>query len=125
MSVPAVIGVLVALGVTLAPVPVKAEAEYEIAAEDASPEAMFALGVMLDEGISAPRNYPQAYQCYARAAERGHAEAMNRCILYAMGHGVPKDYVAAFAWYLQAARNGSVSSACNIATAYFHGLGVP
>jgi TPR repeat protein len=54
------------------------------------------------------------------------AEAMNRMgILYATGTGVPKDYVAALAWYQRAAESGSTTAMNNIATMYFHGLGVP
>jgi len=52
-------------------------------------------------------------------------EQMNRIgLLYATGTGVPKDYVAALAWYQRAAANGSTSAMNNIATMYFHGLGV-
>jgi TPR repeat protein len=54
------------------------------------------------------------------------ADAMNRMgILYATGAGVPKDYVAALAWYERAAEGGSTAAMNNIATLYFHGLGVP
>lgn len=57
---------------------------------------------------------------------QGSAEAMNRMgILYATGTRVPKDYVAALAWYQRAAESGSSSAMNNIATMYFHGLGVP
>jgi TPR repeat protein len=61
----------------------------------------------------------------AQAPDR--AEAMNRMgILYATGTaGVPRDYVAALAWYQRAAENGSAQAMNNIATIYFHGLGVP
>jgi TPR repeat protein len=55
----------------------------------------------------------------------GSPEAMNRMgVLYATGTGVPKDYVAALAWYRRAAEGGSLSAMNNIATMYFHGLGV-
>jgi TPR repeat protein len=60
----------------------------------------------------------------AQALDR--AEAMNRMgILYSTGAGVPRDYVAALAWYRRAAENGSAQAMNNIATVYFHGLGVP
>ena len=53
-------------------------------------------------------------------------DAMNRMgILYATGNGVPKDYVAALAWYQRAAESGSTGAMNNIATMFFHGLGVP
>jgi TPR repeat protein len=58
--------------------------------------------------------------------ETARAEAMNRWgIRYATGKGgVTRDYVAALAWYRLAAENGSTSAMNNIATMYFHGLGV-
>jgi TPR repeat protein len=62
-----------------------------------------------------------------RIAAAGDApEAMNRMgILYSTGAGgVPKDYVAALAWYQRAAESGSTGAMNNIATLYFHGLGV-
>jgi TPR repeat protein len=60
------------------------------------------------------------------AADDARPEAMNRMgILYSTGAGgVPKDYVAALAWYQRAAESGSTSAMNNIATMYFHGLGV-
>jgi TPR repeat protein len=61
------------------------------------------------------------------AAADNTSEAMNRMgILYTTGAGgVQKDYVAALAWYQRAAESGSTSAMNNIATMYFHGLGVP
>jgi TPR repeat protein len=116
MRVQALIGILVALGVALAPMHVVA----------ASGDPIPAPSAVLDEGIGVQRNYAQLFQRCARGAELGHAEAMNCLgVLYAMGRGVPQDYVAAFAWYLRAAKHGAVSSASNIATAYVYGQGVP
>ena len=60
------------------------------------------------------------------AAAVDSPEAMNRMgILYSTGAGgVPKDYVAALAWYERGAESGSTGAMNNIATMYFHGLGV-
>ena len=58
--------------------------------------------------------------------ESARAEAMNQWgIRYATGKGgVARDFVAALAWYRLAAENGSTSAMNNIATMYFHGVGV-
>jgi TPR repeat protein len=87
---------------------------------------LFAVGEAYDSGTGVSRDYRQALHWYTRAAEEGHAEAMNRIgILYATGDGVPQDYVAAVEWYRRSADRGSASAMNNIATAYFNGLGVP
>jgi TPR repeat protein len=131
MNVQTVIGALLALGLSLAPTDLVAatsatkDRNLEVVVADMTPQEIFELGETLEEDSGIPKSDAQAAFCYARAAERGHAEAMNRLgILYAMGRGVPQDYVAAFALYRLAAENGSLSSASNIAVAYFHGLGV-
>ncbi len=94
--------------------------------EQKTPEEMFTLGTMFDDGAGVQRNYPAALYWYAQAARAGHVEAMNRIgVMRATGHGVTQDYALAFKWYLAAAEHGSSSAALNVATAYFHGLGVP
>lgn len=125
------VGVLLALGMSFMPTDLTAATsatevgEQEVVTVDMTPQEVFELGAMLEEGRGIPRNYAQAAFCFARAAELGHVEAMNRLgILYAMGRGVPHDNAAAFALYRMAAENGSASAASNIAVAYFHGLGV-
>src|SRR5262245_54464283 len=55
-----------------------------------TPEEMFTLGAVFDDGAGVPRNYETAYYWYERAAHAGHVEAMNRIgILRAAGRGVP------------------------------------
>jgi TPR repeat protein len=132
MNVHTLVSALLVLGMSLAPTDLMAatrattDRELEVVVVDMTSQELFELGGKLEDGSVVPQNYAQAAFCYARAAEAGHAEAMNRLgILYATGRGVPQDYVAAFALYRLAAENGSVSSASNIAVAYFHGLGVP
>jgi TPR repeat protein len=131
MNVQTVIGALLALGMSFMPTDLSAatsatvDGEQEVVVVDMTPQEIFEFGTKLEEGSGVPRDYAQAAFCYARAAESGHAEAMNRLgILYATGRGVPQDFVAAFALYRLAAEGGSASSARNVAIAYFHGLGV-
>jgi TPR repeat protein len=131
MNVQTLIGTLLALGMSFMPTDLAAatratgDGEREVVVVDMTPQEIFEFGTKLEEGSGVPRDYEQAAFCYARAAESGHAEAMNRLgILYATGRGVPQDPVAAFALFRLAAAGGSASSARNIAIAYFHGLGV-
>ena len=46
-------------------------------------------------------------------------------LLYDAGHGVPKDYSQAAAWYLKAADQGNDSAQFNLGQAYADGKGVP
>lgn len=131
MNMQTLIGALLTLGLSFMPTelsaasPATEDSEQEIVVVDMTPQEVFELGARLEEGRGVPQDYVHAAFCYARAAETGHAEAMNRLgILYAAGRGVPQDNVAAFALYRLAAERGSLSSASNIAVSYFHGLGV-
>jgi TPR repeat protein len=86
---------------------------------------MYALGVMLDEGLGVEIDEHGAFQWYRRAAKLGHAESINRLgILYLQGRGVPRDTLSARSWFRLAAANGSLTAINNIALLYFFGLGV-
>jgi hypothetical protein len=57
---------------------------------------MYALGVMLDEGLGVEIDEQRAFAWYRRAAKLGHAESMNRLgILYLQGRGVPQNTLSA------------------------------
>ncbi|NQV99566.1 MAG: sel1 repeat family protein [Rhodospirillales bacterium] len=45
--------------------------------------------------------------------------------IYYMGHGVPKDYAAAFKWYKRAADKGNALSQSTLGDIYYYGFGVP
>ncbi|MDW8126074.1 MAG: tetratricopeptide repeat protein [Geminicoccaceae bacterium] len=65
-------------------------------AEAGLSEAMFALGVVYDEGRGVPQNYGRALFWWRKAAEVGHAGAMfNLGVVYEFGPGVPRDFVRA------------------------------
>ena len=82
--------------------------ETQAVDEQKTPEEMFALGTIFDDGVGVPRNYQAALYWYAQAARAGHAEAMNRIgVMRATGHGVTQDYALAVEWYLAAAKQGS------------------
>jgi TPR repeat protein len=87
--------------------------------------AMYALGVMLDEGLGVEIDEHRAFEWYRRAAKLGHAESMNRLgILYLQGRGVPRNAWSARSWFRLAAAKGSLTAINNIALLYFDGLGV-
>ena len=87
--------------------------------------AMYALGVMLDEGFGVEIDEYRAFQWYRRAAKLGHAESMNRLgILYLQGRGVPQSALSARSWFRSAAAHGSLTAINNIALLYIYGLGV-
>jgi uncharacterized protein len=89
------------------------------------PSAMYALGVMFDEGMGVEIDDRRAFEWYERAAKHGHAESMNRLgILYLSGRGVPLNAAAALAWFRLAAAKGSLTAINNIALLYFYGFGV-
>ena len=86
---------------------------------------MYALGVMLDEGLGVEIDEHRAVEWYRRAAKLGHAESMNRLgILYLQGRGVPQNTLSARSWFRLAAAQGSLTAINNIALLYFYGLGV-
>jgi TPR repeat protein len=85
---------------------------------------MYALGVMLDEGLGVENDEHRAFEWYRRAAKLGHAESMDRLgILYLQGRGVPQNTLAARSWFRLAAAQGSLTAINNIALLYFYGLG--
>ena len=86
---------------------------------------MYALGVILDEGLGVKTDGHRAFEWYRRAAKLGHAESMNRLgILYLQGRGVPQNTLSARSWFRLAAAHGSLTGINNIALLYFYGLGV-
>src|SRR5271155_3773432 len=86
---------------------------------------MYALGVMLEEGLGVEIDEHRAVEWYRRAAKLGHAESMNRLgILYLQGRGVPRNPLSARSWFRLAAVHGSLTAINNIALLYFYGFGV-
>ena len=66
-----------------------------------------------------------AIKWYRLSAKRGYAEAQFKLgRMYALGYGVPKNYVHAFNWYRIAAENGHIRSQQNLGKMYSKGIGV-
>ena len=54
-----------------------------------------------------PEDDAEAVRWYLKAAEQGHAFAQASLgLMYAMGQGVPEDYIQAYAWFSLAAAQG-------------------
>lgn len=68
-------------------------------AEQGTPEAQTALGLMYDAGHGVPQDYVEAVKWYRCAADRGFPDAQDALArMYFNGWGVPKDYVQAHMW---------------------------
>lgn len=78
----------------------------------------------LEEGVSAyeRRDYARALRILNPLAEQGIAPAQARLgLMYANGHGVPKDLAEAMKWFQKAADQGDANSQDNLALMYFTG----
>jgi serine/threonine protein kinase len=86
-----------------------------------TPEEM----VQMANGFRNSRQYPEAAKWYAKAAERGNADAQNELgHLYQFGLGVEKDNAQAFLWFRKAADQGNPGGQANLGWMYQYGLGV-
>jgi uncharacterized protein len=97
---------------------------YLKAAEQGSADAQEELGDMYRNGTGVAQNYSQAAAWYLKAAEQGSVAGQEGLIetatrgnveaqvalghLYSQGSGIPQNYAQAAAWYLKAAKQGSV-----------------
>lgn len=72
------------------------------------------------------RDYRTALDLISPLAEQGNADAqfmLGR--MYDSGHGVPKDYAAAVAWWRRAANQGNAQAQVNLGYMYRLGQGIP
>jgi len=81
--------------------------------------------VQMANGFRNSRQYPEAAKWYAKAAERGNADAQNELgHLYQFGLGVEKDNAQALQWFRKAADQGNPGGQANLGWMYQYGLGV-
>jgi serine/threonine protein kinase len=81
--------------------------------------------VQMANGFRNSRQYPEAAKWYAKAAERGNADAQNELgHLYQFGLGTEKDNAQAFQWFRKAADQGNPGGQANLGWMYQYGLGV-
>jgi uncharacterized protein len=74
-------------------------------------EAQFLRGLEFASAAGVARDYAQAAQCYALAAEQNHSLAqLNLAILYRHGQGVPRDKNKSLIWLTRAAKLGNAAA---------------
>ena len=89
--------------------------------DDDDGEEMFKTGV----SHFSEREYEQAREWFCKAAEKGHAPAMNLIgHMYYFGHGVDEDFGKAREWYSKSAALGNANAMYQLGNIYFYGMGV-
>ena len=85
-------------------------------------EAIYRRGIE----FSKQGEHEQAFDCFKRAAERGHLGAQHQLgWSYYTGHGVRQDYAEAVKWYCKAADQGLAGAQNDLGLVYDIGQGVP
>ena len=82
-------------------------------------------GEQYKQGVAHFENeeYEQAFECFTKAAESGHAEAQYYLgKLYDDGDGVERDYAQASAWYKKSAEQGNADAQYALGEAYCYGF---
>ncbi|MEM9301067.1 MAG: tetratricopeptide repeat protein [Pseudomonadota bacterium] len=96
--------------------PVGAVNYYRLAAERGHPDALYALGVCLEQGIGAVADVAAASGCYRRATAAGHpGAAHNLGVMAARGEGIARDPVMAEALFEFAVASGHVGALTSLA----------
>ena len=76
--------------------------------------AQFRLGMIYSDENWGDVDMKTAAQWYKRAADKGHSAAQsNLGIMYAIGQGIPQDYVLAHMWFNLASANGDKDAVTN------------
>ena len=104
----------------------QAYALYRQEAEQGSPQAQYALGLLYHDGKGVAKDLQASLKWMKKAAESGLIDAQLFVgNLYFDGEGVGQDYQAAIRWYMMAARKGNVDAEYDVAMMFESGLGVP
>ena len=100
--------------------PTEAFPWYEKAAGLEDPEAIFALGVLYDNGYGVQKNKEAALEHFKKAARMGHAPAQSR-----LGKIFDKDedYLSAAKWYDLAAQKYDAEAVEKLGSYYLRGIG--
>lgn len=87
---------------------------------EASPDQVFLRALAEEER----GRFAEAAELYHRAAQAGHAPAMNNLgLLHFEGRGVSKSYLEAACWYSESAQLGFAKAQTNLAVMKYFGLG--
>ncbi len=100
-------------------------ARAERLAQEGTPAAQVAWGIMHENGDGLPPNATEASKWYRLAAEQGDAEGAFRLgWLYARGEGLPRNLEQAAHWYEIAAKQGFTTAQLSLGWLYFNGDGI-
>lgn len=104
----------------------RAVACLEIAAKAQVPEAMYALGILAQQGRGLPKSEEVSARWMKQAAEAGNTAAqVEYAIMLFNGSGVAKDEKAAAKLFQRAAAQGNAIAQNRLAKLYQFGLGIP
>lgn len=103
----------------------KNDRELKAAAEAGDPEASFAWGDRLLEGVGGPADPAAAVPFFERAAQADRADAWFRLgKIFHEGLGVPRDYARGFGYFVEAAQRGVPEAQHNVGAMLVSGRGV-
>ena len=101
-----------------------ADTEQKAARGDAP--ALYALGLMYEQGYGVTQDKSRAALCYRKAAEEGHVQAQYRlAYLHYHGQGVPRNLRQAAEWHAKAAEQLDVPAQADLGNMPLVGEGVP
>ena len=84
-------------------------------------DAQYICGQFCREGENAEQNLSQAADYFQKAADQGHAKAMNNLASQCLwGKGVPQDIAKAKKYYTMAAHRGVPEAMHSLANTYYH-----
>lgn len=93
-------------------------------AQDYTEEAQTNYGVGLLYSLK--QDYQEAFKCFTKAAEQGHAGAQLMLgVMYYDGEGVPQDYKEAARWLIRSAEQGNADAQAYVSRMYYYGQCVP
>jgi TPR repeat protein len=82
--------------------------------EDRSCLTQFAMGEMFVKGEN-PRDHKLAAKWYMESAKQGYRKSQRRLgTMYALGYGVPKNYIKSYAWFKVSAAQRSPKAQRNL-----------
>jgi len=107
--------------------PEHAMREFQAAAAEGDPYAMFNLGYMNLQGLGVPaQNFEAAQRWFHEAAEAGLPAAANGIgVMHFNGQGIVQNFTAARLAFENGAHGGDADSMFNLGTIYRHGYGTP
>src|SRR5450759_3384219 len=97
--------------------------KWQTLIQQGSPDGLFYLGVMYDQGKGLAQDKTKAFQLYSEAAQKDHISAQyNLGIQYTTGEGVTQDFSKAEYWWTKAAERGLMQAQFNLGNLYYYGM---